>query len=148
MNVSEWLAIGQALLAPVVAVLALLVAFGQYRTARHKSQIDLFDRRFSVYKRTLEFVRLSYLEPEVSHEATSAFWSAVEEAQFLFGEDVSKALNDIKRRAVDVSVSKQMIKSTPPEKEIGYLYTMRDHQQWFSAAEGPITALFRPYLKL
>lgn len=96
----------------------------------------------------MKFVRLSFLEPQAPAEISSAFWSAVEEAQFLFGKDVVKALNNIKQRAVDIRVSKEMIKSTPPDQEPGYVYTMRKHQQWFSLAEEPITNLFRPYLRL
>jgi len=41
-----------------------------------------------------------------------------------------------------------MISATPHEEELKYLYSMRDHQQWFSRAEEPITKVFRHYLRL
>lgn len=140
--------LGHALLTPVVAFLALLVAYGQYRTARHKSKIELFERRFSIYRRTIEFVRACWQDDEVPPDVASKFWSAASEAQFLFDKDVIAALEAIKKRRAKISFSRGMIRSTPPEHEIGLVYSMRDHQQWFSQAEGPITDVFRPYLQL
>lgn len=148
MGLNEILSVSRALLAPVVAVLALLVAYGQYRTARHQRRIELFDRRFSVYKRTIDFVRASCRGDTVAFEIAADFWAAVTEAQFLFGKDVIHALEVIKSRAIDISVSKSMISATPPEEGLKYVYSMRDHQQWFSRAEEPVTKVFRRYLRL
>ncbi len=148
MELNEIMSVSRALLAPVVAVLALLVAYGQYRTARHQRRIELFDRRFSVYTRTVNFVRASCHGDIVASEISAEFWAAVTEAHFLFGKDVIHALEVIKYRAIDISVSKSMIAATPPEEELKYVYSMRDHQQWFSRAEEPITKVFRHYLRL
>jgi hypothetical protein len=148
MGLSEILSVSRALLAPVVAVLALLVAYGQYRTARHQRRIELFDRRFSIYTRTIDFVRASCRGDTVASEIAADFWAAVTEAQFLFGKDVIHALEVIKDRAIDISVSKSMISATPPEEELKYVYSMHDHQQWFSRAEEPVTKVFRHYLRL
>ena len=92
MGLSEILSVSRALLAPAVTVLALLVAYGQYRTARHQRRIELFDRRFSVYTRTIHFVRASCQGDTVASEIAAEFWAAVTEAQFLFGKDVRKRL--------------------------------------------------------
>lgn len=46
------IALLQALLTPVVAIIALGIAFAQWWTARNKLKLDLFERRCKIYEAT------------------------------------------------------------------------------------------------
>ena len=44
-----WVQIFQAMLTPVVAALALLIGFLQWRTSHQRAALDLFERRMAIF---------------------------------------------------------------------------------------------------
>jgi hypothetical protein len=79
---------------PIVAALVGVVAFLQWRTAETKLRLDLYNRRFDILKRTIEFYWhvQSWKKPgeegrAQQDEAHSSFIQAKIEAEFLFSKD-------------------------------------------------------------
>jgi len=135
-------------LTPVVAIIALYIAYRQYRVERHKAKIDLFDRRFRVYERALDYIFARREGDEVPGNVDGEFHAAVVEARFLFGRDVCTVLEELRRRGLEITVANAMRRNTPPEEETRYVYTMREHQQWFTGVEPQVSKAFEKYLKL
>lgn len=76
-------------------------------------------------------------------------WSLKRTAgRFLFGRDVCNVLDELRRRGLEITVANSMRRETPPEEEMRYVYTMREHQQWFTCAEPHVSKAFEKYLKL
>ncbi|HEV2293707.1 MAG TPA: hypothetical protein VGR35_07615 [Tepidisphaeraceae bacterium] len=46
----------QAWLTPLIACLAVWIAFQQFRVARNKLRLDLYEKRFKVYSAVKEFI--------------------------------------------------------------------------------------------
>jgi hypothetical protein len=87
-------------LTPLVIGLALAyVAFRQWRTAKAKVRLDLFDRRFSVYMgaRNLlnDLIGTNGFKPEV----LEAHRSKLAESRFLFSSDVWKFTDELWNKA-------------------------------------------------
>jgi hypothetical protein len=140
--------IASGALTPVVAILALYIAYRQYRVERHKAKIELFDRRFSIYERALAYIFARTQSDEVPGDVAGEFHAAVIEARFLFGRDVCDVLEELRRRGLEIRVANSMRRERPLEEEMSYVYTMREHQQWFTRAEPLVSKAFERYLKL
>jgi hypothetical protein len=110
----DWRLVGEAFqggLPPVIAVCVAYVAFQQWRTARDKLRLDLFDRRLSNYQSIAATVRaylaavrdLKFPNAESSEVSTQhdEFWSLYDSARFLFGPDVCDCLDDISERLIN-----------------------------------------------
>jgi len=82
-------------LGAVVTIVAVL----QWRVARNKLRLDLFDRRYKVYEATLGFFRQCVQESTDVDQHLSALNDETSNAEFLFGTDVVNYLDDIRKRA-------------------------------------------------
>lgn len=65
----HWTAYFSALLTPVVAVLAVIVAASQYTSARNKLRFDLFEKRFAVYQGARDFLGAIMTSGKATNEA-------------------------------------------------------------------------------
>jgi CYTH domain-containing protein len=78
-----------------------IVAWQQWRVARNKLRLDLFDRRYKVYNATRAFLSL-VLDNAVTEEKLAEFNLATSDAEFLFGDDVVQFLTQIRQRATNL----------------------------------------------
>jgi hypothetical protein len=87
-----------------IATFFLSVAVGtvpwlQWRVARNKLRLDLFDRRYKVYEATVRFVRVSVQDFTHIDQHLSAFNDETSNAEFLFDTDAVNCLEQIRQRA-------------------------------------------------
>jgi hypothetical protein len=76
-----------------------IVAWQQWRVARNKLRLDLFDRRYQVYDATRRFVRVSVQDNAHIDRHLSAFSDETSNAEFLFDTDVVNYLEKIRQQA-------------------------------------------------
>jgi|GEM_PF-3635214 len=88
-----------------LAIFPLLIAFAvfliscrQYTVNKHKFRLELYNRRFEVYEKTLAYHQSYYFPVEDARSITNEFICAYREAIFLFGEnsEVFKKLTELK----------------------------------------------------
>ncbi|MBB2832304.1 UNVERIFIED_ORG: hypothetical protein GGD51_002433 [Rhizobium esperanzae] len=65
-----------ALLTPTIAVIAIIIAYMQWRTAHQKTVLDLFDRRMAVYDKLRQSMRMINTAGKVSDESDRLFLEA------------------------------------------------------------------------
>ena len=87
-----WIDILTALLTPMLAVFAALIAYLQWRTNELKRKNDYFDRRYNFYKRIESMWLSSSTDEQLSIFGfeTEDLIPMAEEADLLFGKDVAK----------------------------------------------------------
>jgi hypothetical protein len=95
-----WIEILKASLGPAVALLAVVIAFIQWRTAHQKVVLDLFDRRMKTYEAASTVVKtlIGSLPNEYHIRDLDRVRS---DARFLFGPDVVAYLQQIHDLAVE-----------------------------------------------
>ena len=55
-EMNEFLELLSALLTPVIAVVATMIAIFQYRTERQRWRLDMFDKRYPIYLATMSYI--------------------------------------------------------------------------------------------
>lgn len=81
------LKIGQVILTVLVALLAGLIASRQANTAQAKLKLDLYDRRFDVYRYLMEFVD-ALQSRAVPDDEYATLVNKLNQTQFLFGKEL------------------------------------------------------------
>jgi hypothetical protein len=98
----SYLDVFQSLLTPLIAIVTVYIAWQQWQTNRKKLYIDLYDRRLRIYTEVKNFLRAITGDSIIDTNELLIFYSSVSEADFLFGPEISKYINEIYKHAVDL----------------------------------------------
>jgi hypothetical protein len=90
-----WVQYSQALATPAIALLAIVVAVLQWRTAHQKVVLDLFERRMKVYSEIRAVIASITSSGKLPNEKHFEFMRAVDGAKFVFGRKVNDYLNEL-----------------------------------------------------
>ena len=89
-----WLPYLSGLLTPVVAALGIWIARSQWRTARMKLKLDLFDKRIVVYEAVRTALGQIMVHGRTSAEIESAYLIGISGATWLFDKEMHEYLSE------------------------------------------------------
>jgi len=87
--------ISKALLTPLIAIVATYIAWQQWQTNRQKLSFDLYERRLKVYEQVRRILSIIVRDAKASYDELLKFRAAVSEADFLFGPEIVKYIDEI-----------------------------------------------------
>jgi hypothetical protein len=90
-----WVQYSQALTTPAIALLAIVVAIMQWRTAHQKAVLDLFERRMKVYSEIRAVIASVVSSGKLPNEKHFEYWRGADGAKFLFGSKVNAYLTEL-----------------------------------------------------
>ena len=92
---------------PLVAFVAIGIAYRQWKTAQNKLKLDLFDRRFAIYFATREFIKLT-LSSTAGDGLDLTYLQQIRLAQWLFGHEICAYLeNTVWSKAVELDLARE-----------------------------------------
>jgi uncharacterized protein YbjT (DUF2867 family) len=91
-DMSSWTRLLAALLTPAIAILALVIAWAQWRLVRRREVIELFERRLSIYDAIRRVIGQIIPSGTVTDRNLHDFIAGSDRARFLFGQDVIEYL--------------------------------------------------------
>lgn len=115
MMLPVWAQYLQAPLTPTIALAVGFIAYRQWRTAHSKLVLDLFERRPEVYELTRKAVSFVNTHGRTSHEAEVDLLTAMNSAEFLFGQDVRDYLDKMWERFIRFGAASAMMQDTEGE---------------------------------
>ncbi len=137
-----------SILTVTIAAIVAFIAWLQWRTAREKVVLDLFDKRFAMYDE-MRAVVTRYTQHGIDDAGYNQFLRASSRAQFLFGPEVKVFLE-----ATKVDLMWEMATSTidprtpvPPEKRETVSAEWVERKNRLSAFPRTFDQMVSPYLK-
>lgn len=139
----------------LIAGVVCLIAYWQWRTAREKLRLDLYNRRFDIYVNTLGYIQAlnSWEGSREQKEIEARFDRSLNESQFLFQQQsgLRDLLAEVQRRGFSVHVRKRIIadlKSVPEAQEMLDLRLNEGYDDLLYLKEVPqkLGELIGPYL--
>jgi hypothetical protein len=145
----------------IIAVLALYIAYQQYRIERNNHIHALFEKRMRIYEICRDLIDHINNNPNAKNFDMETIYMAVHESRFLFGKDVLLYIIELKNRALKLN---ELFDDY--EKKVGRgkkkaRIEFRKAQWWFAGqdemrqiVEGKedkdpkIIQVFKPYLKI
>jgi hypothetical protein len=106
-----------ALLAFAAALLAAWIAYLQWKTAHLKVAIDLFDRRYQIYLDVREIAERTVAMASSTPQDLIAMNRAISSAQFLFGDDVTKYLEDLRSAMIRSEAAREAMLRSPQHSQ-------------------------------
>ena len=91
-----------ALLTPAIAVVTTTIVVLQYRTARQKWRLDLFDKRYPVFIATMSFIASVVQKASIKEEDLFLFVRESKDRDLLFGDEVKAHLEFMVKQGADL----------------------------------------------
>ncbi len=147
-------------LAPITAAVVAWIAYqqfqtakGQHQVAKDKLKLDLFDRRFKVYRGLMEFLGAVDTDAKPTQEAFGKFFAETEAAKFIFNDDISEYIKTIRSKAFDLRHANKIVaavcdrsRDIPQEELNKASQTEGDLIKWFYEQAKVANEKFLPYL--
>jgi hypothetical protein len=134
-----------------ISFIATYIALRQYKAARAQYRLNLYDKRFAVFKATQSFLRDISKKGHVVDESAEKFWSAVDDAQFLFKGPVAGFAEELRKRLVKMMICQGSLYGEgrlPEGEERGRVsQEKRDLMLWFIKQNERLVDVFRKDLR-
>lgn len=104
-----------ALMTALIAVIVTWIAFRQYKTANAKLNLDLFDKRLTVYQKVRDAVSIVNTHGRSNDIAERNLLEAMAGSEFLFGEDIRRYLDEMWERFLQLRATQEGLKSEDAE---------------------------------
>ncbi len=147
---SEFVRAGPAIVALLIGLAAAAIAVQQYRVAKAKLQLDLFEERYKVFEAVHAFCN-AQAKGEAETSAWDSFVEARRKSYFLFGQDIPDFCNELVRNAVDLEDHRDQVASANDKglqlEEVRVLqYQIEDLEAFFRTQAYAGRAVFQRYM--
>jgi hypothetical protein len=137
-TIESWVAIFQALLTPVIGILAAYIAWQQYRIQHRTFSGKMYERRYVVFKAFMSYLADIMREGKTSYQRLGLFYAEASEADFLFSDVISKKREELYQRGVDLQLSHELMypRDGSPGLPVGpersrVAHENTEHLKWF-----------------
>jgi hypothetical protein len=150
---SPWIAFLVAIASVCVGALAVWVALRQSKTSRQKLRLDLYDKRFAVFERTLAFYSAllgsaESLQSDAFESLFREFIRAHNESQFLFDPEsgIFKLLGQMVQRAGASRGFKTHAREADPNAVLELHKNFQEALTFWYTSMGQLGQAIAPYL--
>jgi len=98
-----------AISTPIIALMVAMIAFAQWRTARQRMILDLFQRRMDLIDLVSRVASTIVIEGALRIEEVDGFLRATRGDKFLFGPKVTTYLSETYKRLVDLHATENVM---------------------------------------
>jgi hypothetical protein len=149
-DLEPWVKLSAALLTPIIALLAAVIAWQQWRTNRNKLKLDLFERRYAYYDAAKAIIGKVVGSGKATHEDTYQFLVKIKGARFIAGDKVANYLEETFYRKITLlsALDSELDGEADQEKRRENVRRQREIKDWVQAQYDELDKLFKPLLQL
>ena len=101
-TLTEILNILSGFLTPIIAVLAIIIAYRQYKIQKYRVRIDLFDRRLKIYNAIMDFMSHVRQKGDASNDQIFNLIERTIDSRFLFKGEIKNHIESLIQQALDI----------------------------------------------
>jgi len=145
--------ISKGLLTPIIAIVATYIAWQQWQTNKQKLNLERYDRRLHVYEEVRKILSIIVRDADASTEDLLSFITSVSEADFLFGPEIPKYINQVYKRGLKLSKWNKQYRDYTQKEPKGYDHNtvvneMHKELMWLTEQFNPAKEIFKKYLDI
>lgn len=115
----------------IIALIVAIVAVQQLLLSRQRFKLDLFEKRYNVYKATQDFLENIRTDYKVEMDDIIKFRASTQDSVFLFQEDIPNYLKKIYNKAFKLWEIHESLKVVPNGKRRSKMcYEQTDLFDW------------------
>lgn len=132
---------------PLIAITTGYIAYQQYHINKQKLKLDLYEKRYRIFKETKKLLHKINQDGAIDTIELRDFGFNTNDKVFLFNEDIVEFIEEIKRKAIDISFNKDEIEKAP-DLVVRNLLREEKHTltRWFTSEYINIESRFLIYL--
>jgi hypothetical protein len=141
------------LITALIGLIAVYIAYQQWKTNRANQEtnskrlkMELYEKRFAIYDSARTFLRDTVVTSSVTDGMLVKYWAGINSARFLLDDELTKYLEEIERKAVDLQSIQ--IEAQGPNGPSKGAHERGELKEWFYAQISILNEKFYPYLKL
>jgi hypothetical protein len=121
------------LLGIVTLLVTGYIAWQQWQINKNKLRLDLFDRRWAVFKAAMRLAETAVHEPTVTTNDLKEFDNAIRGVRFLFDGSLEDYCNKLRKEAVDILFENRKLEHVPVgDERTSIAKTLEGRLFWFS----------------
>jgi len=130
----------------VIGGIAAYIAWHQWRVARAKLNLDLFDKRYKIFEATWTELSQAIQQP-AKMISNPNFTNLFPQAQFLFGLEILNYMQEVAAKTTELWVMQKKIEANQNVLPANLIQRDQELLEWFSKhAMDECRARFGPYL--
>ena len=142
-----------ALLTPLIAIIAVYIAYQQSLTNRRRLELDLYDRRLRIYEATVEYISAVQASFRPTLNDHWKFRRTTAEVDFLFGSDIKGYLDELFKHGLELHRWAEEYRDGTQEHPPWYDHAKvvegkREESEWFTKQNEEALRRFKGYLNL
>ena len=145
--------ISSALLTPIIAIIATYIAWQQWKANELKLRLERYERRLSIYRDVIRMLSLIMRDANAEIEDLMTFRANTAEADFLFGPEIPKYIDEIFSRGLKLKTANAQYRHAGQENPPGYDHNrvveeMDTQLRWLTEQFNPAKDKFAKYLNV
>ncbi|MBI3896029.1 MAG: hypothetical protein HY313_08865 [Acidobacteria bacterium] len=133
------------LLTPIIALVTVYIAYQQYHLERVRWKMQLYDRRYQIFRAVAELIAEILQIGTVSDEGLRKFLRESRDKSFFFEKDIQDFLDAVYEKAVDLKTFSDVIAGGGNHETIE---KKEELQLWFSGKIDEAREKFGEYLAI
>ena len=99
----------EALLTPLIAVIAVYIAYRQHRNDKLKIKLDIYDRRLKIYEELRNLFGYVLRNGKMATQELLLFKSNTMQAEFLFEDEVPRYLDEVYKKGLTLHLTGEQL---------------------------------------
>ena len=135
-----------------IASVVVYITYQQHKTNRDKLRLDLFEKRYKVFRTLMEFLAFIFTFGNADPKKIMTFKADTNDSIFLFEEEISSYIEKVYDKAWEIhsanfKLEHHKIREETQEQTDATFKNREEVWQWFSNELKKAPEIFKPYLK-
>jgi hypothetical protein len=147
-DLPTWVHYAQALVAPVVTVVGIVIAWGQFSLARMRLQHDLYDRRYKLYESARKLITQIVREGSASNSLVLSYLRDTSDAIFLLDRAALDYFKLLEKQGFRLVYLNTVIRNEQHPNRSKAIDDEAELLGWWTEQFGVLADKFKPFLQL
>lgn len=136
-------------LTPIIAITVTYIAYKQYKIDKDNLRLALYEKRFKVYQSVRGVISYLSVDSDGGNEEYYKFLESIDEGEFLFDNEISEYLENIRLKVIRLKILEKKLKESPlqvGDERTKFVNEEEELVKWFSDQIKTAKELFSKYL--
>ncbi len=121
--------VSKGLLTPLIALIALYIAYQQYKVNSMRLKHDQDERRIVLFRKINEFMRTIISRGKIDRRQAIEFTNNTVEVDFLFGKDISRFIDELTKMSFRLATIQGFLHAPQPLEESKRHETLEEEEE-------------------
>ncbi len=138
-----------ALLTPLIGIVGTIIVIFQYRLARSRWRLALYDKRYPVFLSVRDYILFAIQSGEMTNEEITKLLRNSIDFEFLFGDEIKNYLTELHKKGTKLQILAGRLEKVQDDKgRDNTLIQKKEVTDWFWKQLEESSKLFGAYLHI